>query len=107
MNVVILPEVADYLEDLTYKLYLKEYFGFIDSARKYVDDLVDDIQYNIQNKVKKTSPARFRRYGSHYVTYRPNKRTTWYIFFHVKGDRYLIGYITNNHVSAQHIRGLR
>jgi len=43
MEVIILPEVADYLEELTYKLYIKEYFGFIDSARKYVDDLINDI----------------------------------------------------------------
>ena len=107
MIVVILPEVVDYLDGLIHKLYQKGYFGFIESAKEYVDKLTDDIYLNIDKRQKNIAPPRFKRYGSHYVTYKPNKRTTWYIFFIFKNDRYIIRYITNNHVSAQHIRGLK
>lgn len=106
-DVIILAEVADYLDELAYKLYLKGYFGFIESAIEYVDKLTDDVHKNIHSKQKKLAPPRFRRYGYHYITYKPNRRTTWYIFFNFRDDRYLISYITNNHVSAQHIRGLK
>lgn len=106
MNVVFSPEIAEYLDELTYKLYLKGYFSYIESAKEYVNKLTDDVHQNIHKKQKKISPPRFKRFGSHYITYRPNKRTTWYIFFWAKDDNYLIRYITNNHVSAQHIRGL-
>ena len=39
MKVIALPKVYDYLERLVTVLYDKEYFGFKDSAHKYIDDL--------------------------------------------------------------------
>lgn len=106
MNVMFSPEVIEYLDALTYKLYQKGYFGFIESAKEYVDKLTDDIHFNIHKRQKKVAPPRFKKYGSHYVTYHANKRTTWYIFFWLKNNRYIIRYITNNHTSGQNIRGL-
>lgn len=107
MNVVILPQVAEYLDDLAYKLYLKGYFGFTESAHKYIDRLIDDIYLNLPYRLKKPAPGKLKKYGTHYVTFKPNKNTTWYVFFISKGYRYIVRYITNNHVSAQHIRGLK
>jgi len=37
MKVIVIPEVYDFLENLVIILYEKEYFGFEDAARKYVD----------------------------------------------------------------------
>jgi hypothetical protein len=109
MKVTIDLSVLDYLEALSLKLFEKGYFGFYESACEYVDRILDFIYYELPLKPKKAAPRHFSKYGKnmHYVTYRPNKRTTWYIFFNVKDDRYLIRYITNSHVSAQHIRGLK
>ena len=40
MNVFILPEVQQYFYQLQYILYEKGYFGFLDSAERYVEKLV-------------------------------------------------------------------
>lgn len=109
MNVIILPEVAEYLDELTNVLYNKGYFGFIESAKDYTDRLTDYIVDNISHKTKHKAPRYFNRYGKemYYITFKPNQRTTWYIFFQIREDRYLIRYITNNHISAHHIRSLK
>jgi len=75
MAVVYAPEVIDYIDDLAYILYQKGYFGFLDSAKEYTDRLTFDIENSIHTKLKKPFPSRFKRYGSYYVTYKPNRRT--------------------------------
>jgi hypothetical protein len=104
-----LPEVHLYLKELSLLLYEKGYFVFYENAEEYVIKLVTHIESNISTLPKKVAPDRFNRFGKnmHYITYRPNRHTTWYIFFQSKNDNYVVRYITNNHVSAQHIRGLR
>jgi len=37
------PDVIRFLDDLVVKLYKEEYFGFIESAEKYVSDIYDAI----------------------------------------------------------------
>ena len=106
MKVIYAPEVVDYIDNLILILFEKGYFGFPESAKTYVSKLTSDIERSIHLKLKKASPPRFKKYGTHYVTYKPNKNTTWYVFFSFRTDRYLIRFITNNHVSAQYIRGL-
>lgn len=96
------PLVIDFLEQLTFELYKKGYFGFYDSACEYVDKIIDDISSNIHIKPSKKAPSYFSKYGKNmfYISYQPNYQTTWYIFFNVYDSRYLIRYITNNHVSG-------
>jgi hypothetical protein len=96
------PLVIDFLEQLTLELYEKDYFGFYDSACEYVDKIIDDISSNIHIKPSKKAPSYFSKYGKNlvYISYQPNKTTIWYIFFNVNDNRYLIRYITNNHVSG-------
>lgn len=36
-------------------------------------------------------------HGKKYLKYASNKRTTWYIFFDQKDDKFLINHILNNH----------
>jgi len=106
MKVIYAPEVVDYIDNLILILFEKGYFGFPESAKTYVSKLTSDIESSIHLKLKKFTSPRFKKYGTHYVTYKPNKNTTWYVFFSFRTDRYLIRFITNNHVSAQYIRGL-
>lgn len=106
MTVLFLPEVEEYLSELIYILYSKNYFNFYDSAATYVEELISDIERNIHIKAQKEAPAYFAKYGKdlRYITSRPNKNTTWYIFFTKhKEETYLIRYISNNHVIGQYI----
>ena len=109
MKVIATRKVRQYLSELVYKLYEKEYFGFEDSARKYVKGLVDDIRADLPFKVKKPAPPYFDRYGKDmwYASFRKNKGTQWYVFFTVyrKDDElvYLVRYIANNHTVSQYL----
>ena len=110
MKVVVLPDVYEYLENLVIILYENEYFGFEDSARKYVDDLYYNITENLPASVKKRASKYFTdRYGKrlYYAVFPKNKRTHWYAFFRIyrKGGElyYQIRYIANNHTVAQYL----
>jgi hypothetical protein len=96
------PLVVDFLEQLTFELYEKGYYGFYDSACEYIDRMVAYISTNIQVKPSKKAPRYFNKYGKNmfYISYQANDQTTWYIFYNINDDRYLIRYITNNHVSG-------
>lgn len=109
MNVLYSPEVEDYLFELTEMLYQKEYFGFKDAATGYVRRLVFKIQNTLPISVKKLAPPYFNRYGKNlfYASFRMNKNSVWYVFFKtysLNGKTiYLVRYISNNHVIAQHL----
>jgi len=109
MKVLFLPEVEDYLYELTEILYQKEYFGFKESAIEYVTDLKNDIERNLSYKSKHRAPPFFDRYGKKmlYSTFQKNKQTQWYVFFNIYEDKreliYLVKYISNNHVIAQYL----
>ena len=97
MTVVILPEVLDFLDELVFKLYKQDYFAFKEDARQYVYNIHDSIPTVIERQTHKRSPTKLRRRGESYVTYNTTDRTTWYIFFSVDGERYVVEFITNNH----------
>ena len=109
MKVIILPEVLDYFEDLMEILYQKEYFGFRESAHKYVIELVEEIENDLPIIQQKPAPTYFNRFGKNmsYAVFSRNKRTSWYVFFtvHKIGNEkiYLIRYIANNHTVAQYL----
>ena len=109
MNVIILPKVLDYLENLIILLYKKEYFGFLETSHNYVKEMLIDIKANLPTKQHKPAPKHFDKYGKgmKYAVFRKNKRTSWYAFFktYQKNDQtiYVVRYIANNHVIAQHL----
>jgi len=109
MKVVVLPKIYEYLESLVITLYENKYFGFKDSARKYVDDLYDDITENLPVSVKKPAPRYFDKYGKnmYYASFRKNKNTEWYAFFRIYQKNgeiiYQVRYIANNHTVAQYL----
>ena len=109
MKVIVIPEVYVFLENLVIVLYEKEYFGFEDAARKYVDELYEDVTKNLPIVLKRRAPDYFNKYGEgmYYAVFKKNKRTSWYAFFRIyeqDGERiYQIRYIANNHSVAQHL----
>jgi len=109
MKVLILPEVRQYFYELSYILYEKDYFGFLDTSEKYVEDLVIDIKTNLPTMQHKPAPKYFDRYGKSmfYAVFRKNKNTQWYVFFRIYRENreliYQIRYIGNNHVIAQYL----
>ena len=109
MKVIVIPKVYEYLENLVIILYENEYFGHENSARKYVDDLYDDINTNLSDCVKKRALKYFDKYGKgmYYTSFRKNKRTQWYVFFRIYRERgeliYQVRYIANNHTIAQYL----
>ena len=109
MNVYTLPEVKQYLNDLITILYDNGYFIFKESAKKYVDELLDDIITELPIKQKRSAPKFFKdRYGErlYYAVFPKSKRTQWYVFFcmYQKDGQlyYQVRHIENNHTAAQY-----
>ena len=109
MKITVLPEVEKYLECLKKILFENEYFGFEQTAQKYVDDLFLDIKTNLSVYPKKIAPKYFERYGKdmYYVKFKKNNNTQWYVFFNMYMEMgeivYVIRYIANNHLIAQYL----
>ena len=109
MRVLFLPEVRLYLQDLQDILFEKEYFGFEESAVRYVRTLILEIEKDLPTRPAKIAPSRFGRYGTNlrYASFRKNGNTQWYVFFnrYQENDEivYVIRYISNNHVIAQYL----
>lgn len=99
IEVIFTPSVIQYLDDLAIALYKKEYFGFIESAEEYVSNIYDAVPERIKKSPQKKSPESLQNLGSHYVFYKANSRTTWYIFFEKRNQNYLITGIINNYCS--------
>ena len=101
-QIIFLPEFIDYLDELSFKLYKLDYFGFKDSAKRYTDKIIEFCQQKVGVLTGKEAPAHFIIYGENmkYVIYNPNKQTSWYIFYQKYENKYIVRYITNNHVSA-------
>ena len=89
--------VIDYLDDLVYELYKKEYFGFLESAYNFADNIIDFIENSIDTFTSKKTPESLQHFGSKYIFYKSNQRTTWYIFFENFENKYLITNIINSH----------
>ncbi|MBZ4036908.1 hypothetical protein K6T82_19220 [Flavobacterium sp. 17A] len=97
IKVVFTPSVISYLEDLVLILYKKRYFGFIESADEYVDNIYDAASERIKRCPHKKTPMSLRYLGSNYIFYKANSRTTWYMFFEERNQNYLITGILNNY----------
>jgi hypothetical protein len=97
IKVIFTPYVIDFLDDLVRVLYKKEYFGFIETVEEYVLKIYDAVPENIKLSPHKSTPKNLQHLGSNYIFYKSNNRTTWYIFFERKNQKYLITGIINNH----------
>ena len=93
-KVIISPFVVNKLESLILVLFENEYFGFMESAMDYVDNIYDFILSIPSQKKKRTKKTKF---GNWYCSYKANSKTTYFITFDYENDVYLIKNITNNH----------
>lgn len=89
--------VSDYLEQLVFELFLKDYFSFESSAQNYVQKIYDFIENQLVIFLYKITPDKLKTLGSKYCFYKPNNRTTWYIFFECSEDKFLVTFITYNY----------
>ena len=86
-----------YLNELIDILFKKNYFGFEIDAEKYVSKIFNFIEKNISTFPSRETPDDLNRFGSRYMFYKANQRTTWYIFFEKNGSIYIITNIINSH----------
>ncbi|MFT4092090.1 MAG: hypothetical protein QM640_00530 [Niabella sp.] len=97
-EIIINNAVVAFLKKLTTTLYQKEYFGFLETTENYVNDLIDGMYAQLLNDKYHETPGELKHYGSYYLTVKGGKRTTWYVFFDKNENRYVIEFITNNHM---------
>jgi hypothetical protein len=98
-EIIISKDVELFFHDLVDVLYENEYFGFRESAKEYVDKIFEFIYTELPKAKHKPTPEALLKHGPYYTKYSAGKRTAWYVFFDKKDNRYLIEYITNNHVT--------
>lgn len=80
-NIFYAKEFVDYTDELLFILYFHDYFGFIESAEEYINNIYDFIEQNIDTHLTKPTPEKLKKYGEKYLLYKAKVRTTWHIFF--------------------------
>ncbi len=95
--IVFSEEFHKSIEELIQILFEKDYFGFKIDCDHYTDKIYEFIENSINFPISKNSPVKFQKHGNRYLKYSPNKRTTLYIFFDQKDNRFLVNHILNNH----------
>ena len=96
-KVIFKEELLLYFDELIYTLFVQEYFSYEENAKRYVDKIVNFIISEINSFPHKPTPQKLHYLGSHYIFYKANNLTTWYIFFERQGSEFLITGIINNH----------
>jgi hypothetical protein len=97
-EIVFTIEVNEHLIQLAHRLHHKKYFALKVNAQNYVNKIYDDVQSKLESKPHKQTPNRLKKHGEHYANFKVSKKTTWYVFFDRKDDRFLVKFITNNHM---------
>ena len=105
MKVIYHKQVVVYLNELVDVLFEQNYFGFKESARDYVDWILDRIEDNIAVSPSKPAPKYFSKYGKNlfYISLKRNSQTTWYVFFNREADLFQVCLISNNHLIVQYL----
>ena len=107
MKVLFLPEVRTYFRELENVLFKDEYFSYEETAIRYVQELISDIQNSLPDRQRRPAPGYFDRYGKNmsYAVFRKSRQTQWYAFFTIYENDgeliYLVRYVSNNHMIAQ------
>lgn len=96
-KIIFKDHVLDYFDELVYTLFKEDYFSYPENARLYVDKIVDFVILEINSFPHKKTPQKLQYFGSSYIFYNANNRTSWYIFFEKQDTAFLITGIINNH----------
>lgn len=97
INILNRPEVEMYLNELIFVLFKEKYFSNLENSIFYKDKIIDFIENDIANFSSKKTTAALKNFGSKYIFYKSNQRTTWYVFSEHKNNNYLITNIINSH----------
>ena len=84
--------------DLITILFFEEYFSYIENAEKYGIALQKKKKKYIDVRQHYKTPKFLSQYGSYFIVVSLNNKTSWYVFFDQRDQRYLVQYITNNHM---------
>lgn len=96
--IVFQNNVIEEFDDLIFTLYSNDYFSSVQSASDYVDKIIDFISDSIETFPSQKTPKKLQHFGSKYMFYKSNSRTTWFIFYEKLHQKYLITKIINNHI---------
>ncbi|MBJ7880311.1 hypothetical protein [Gelidibacter salicanalis] len=96
--IIFQDNVIKEFDDLIFDLYSKDYFSPKQSAEVYVDRIIDFIKESIETFPSQKTPQKLHHFGSKYMFYKSNSRTTWFIFYESEYQKYLITKIINNHI---------
>jgi hypothetical protein len=97
INILYRPEVEMYLNELIFVLFKEKYFSYLENSILYKDKIIDFIENDIATFPSKKTPESLKNFGSKYIFYKSNQRTTWYVFFENKNNNFLITNIINSH----------
>lgn len=95
-KIIFENSVLEYFDNLFFALFEDEYFGFPESAQNYIDKIVGFVVSSISSFPHRKIPKSLQYLGLNYIFYKPNARTTWYVFFEKRDQSYLITAIINN-----------
>lgn len=111
IEVYILPEAADFLQDLPFILIQEGYNSTFETAKNVVDDIINHIlllPMLSHHKLPSTVEYHFARYGKDlrysFFQRKGSRKTTWYIFFTESNNRITVKHISNNWIEGQYIR---
>lgn len=111
MEIRLDAEADSFLQDLPYVLLNEGYKSSLEAALDYVDDILEQVRQLPFMPHYQLSPMPKRHYAIYgedlrYAFFKRKSapQTTWYIFFQVKENRYLVKHIANNWLEGQFIR---
>ncbi len=100
---IIYTEKAIALIDNIIVVFSKKIFSYNYEARDYVERIKDEVNNSVSilgtSLPKAGKKYQLTKYGkpTHFVRYKSNSQTTWYILIRITEDRALVTYIHNNH----------
>jgi len=97
VNIIYRTEVETYLNELIFILFKENYFSYLENSILYKDKIIDFVENNITTFPSRKTPPELKNFGSNYIFYKSNPRTTWYVFFENKNNNFLITNIINSH----------
>jgi hypothetical protein len=97
INIFFKKDVLDAFNELVFDLYANDYFSSLEYSILYKEKIILFIRNSIKTFPSKKSPKKLQHFGNQYIFYKPNQRTTWFIFFEESDTLFLITSIINNH----------
>ncbi|MBR3648216.1 MAG: hypothetical protein IKN59_07510 [Paludibacteraceae bacterium] len=97
--------VRKQLKELSFLLVNNGYFGSMEYATAYIDEIIDHFSSPTAFVTSKKAPAYFNKYGDniYYAIYHRNNRLSWYAFYEENETSFIIRLIANNYAIGHHL----